>query len=142
MSKPTRGAAMSCSSKSRPATALQFINIVKPADTADVQKKSTIRSHAAKQGCLRKRKSGLEIRPYQPPTFLAPSKGTNIKEICNSGLDHKAEETTRDKRSQTWPFNPRHVMVCNRMNPFESYPRKLNDIEHFLIDHCELLWQT
>lgn len=130
---------MSCNSKSRPATTLQFINIVKPADTADTQKRSTIRSHAAKQGCLRKRKSGLEIRLYQPPT---PSKSSNTKEVYDSGPDHKAEETTTDKRSQMWPFDSRHVIVYNRINPFESYPRKLDDIEHFLIDHCELLWKA
>lgn len=131
---------MSFNSKSRPVTPLHFINIVKPADTADTRKKSAIRSHAAKQGCLRKRQKRLEFRPYQPTPFLAPSNGANSEEVNKSDPSHKAEETTRDKRSEDWPFNPRHVMVYNRMNPFESYPRKVNDIEHFLIDHCELIW--
>jgi hypothetical protein len=139
MSTPIEDATMSCNSNSQPATTLQFINIAKPTDAADIQKKSKIRSHAAKQGCLRKRQSNLEIRPYQPATSLAPSNSTDTKRIDHPDLDHGAEGTTRDTITQMWPFNLRHVMVYSRMNPFESYPRKLNDIEHFLIDHCELL---
>jgi hypothetical protein len=152
MLKQTKDTASSWNSKRQNSTTLQFINIINPADTTDSKRKSTIRSHAAKQGCLRKRQGSLEIRLYQPITSSAPSDFTNSNKRCNTGL-HSEDGKSRlqkdcwksnwalsgDLKAQIWPLKSRHRLSHGRKNPFESYPRRLNTVEHFLIDHCELL---
>lgn len=131
---------------------LQFINIINPTDAKDVERKKRIRSHAAKQVYLYRRRGSLEFRPYRP--IISPLntiQEKTIEENCDLSFDFKFDQlqnqkTHRQKNGavfkdfgpQMWYYNPSQLLVQGRKNPFHSYPRSLTDVEHFLIDHCKL----
>ncbi|KAL6890096.1 hypothetical protein GGI43DRAFT_425741 [Trichoderma evansii] len=145
-------AAIDRTSEGQQSTMLQFINIINPADAANVERKKRIRSHAAKQVYLYRlcrRRGSLEIRPYRPIMSSSTTvQEETVEENCDSNFDfefhqlqnqkifgQKNEAVLKDIIPQLWSCNLNHLLTQGRRNPFHSYPRNLTDIEHFLVDH-------
>ncbi|KAL7928396.1 hypothetical protein V8C35DRAFT_325981 [Trichoderma chlorosporum] len=131
----------------RPAT-LKFIEITNPVDTIDTEKLKEIRSHVAKRSHRKRLLPGsLTFRQYQPAVSTTPFKAANPENQDNISFAVNSNElklqktyikkntTSKETKIYIQRFNPRHALVYHRRNPFQTYWRKLNNFENFLLDH-------
>jgi hypothetical protein len=119
---------------------IQFINSYCPGDTISAQVQRKAHSHAARTAHAKSRR--LRMCDYQAgKTKQIPRDHQGDKElrIMHRGSALSTFDATEIEKS-VHP-SPATLLASDRKDPFCSFARPFKPIEHYLLDHCEFLYE-
>jgi hypothetical protein len=111
--------------KSKEAGNIQFVNVF-PGNIASTEEQRRLHSHAARTAHAKARR--LCTTKYQA------SKANQLSE-SSKGSDEMSV-VPRINQQHVLP-NPVSLLASDRKDPFESFARPFNQVEHFLLDYCK-----
>ncbi|RDW63425.1 hypothetical protein BP6252_10970 [Coleophoma cylindrospora] len=116
---------------------IQFINSSYPGDARSAETQRRARSHASRTGHAKVRR--LRVREYQAgkaePTSENPesAQGAGEQVITPVGSVLPTDHQTETEKAVV--PSPRSLLAADRRDPFHSFAKSFDPVEHFLLDH-------
>ena len=119
---------------------IQFINF-NPVEPSSTESQQRVHSHAASVAHARKRR--LRVIEHQASKSIEQSKDDHRAIQGDQDESHRkltAQNAVEEEQSVI--PNLVNQLVSYRKDPFMSFATPFRPIEHFLFNHCELVWNT
>jgi hypothetical protein len=117
---------------------IQFISSSYPGDTVSVNEQRRAHSHAARIAHAKARRR--RTINYQASKVRKTSEGSQgIEEKRNTPSYSVLSAFNAVVTEKGGLPSPVSLLASDRRDPFNSFARPLEPIEHFLLDHCESL---
>lgn len=115
---------------------IQFINSYHPGDTTSAKVQQRIHSHAARTTHARVRR--LRMIDYQASKII-PEDSQEVKGQGTTAMSSVLSASNTVEAERLVLPSPVSLLASDRRDPFQSFAKPFERIEHFLLDHCESL---
>lgn len=113
---------------------IQFITSFDPGNTKSANQQRRVHSHAARTAHAKARR--LRMIDYQECKTRPAPEGSQETETRMDSVLSEVDAVETEKALRPSPVS---LLASDRRDPFNSFARSLEPIEHFLLDHCESL---
>jgi hypothetical protein len=115
---------------------IQFISSTYPGDTTSAKEQRRAHSHAARTAHATARR--LRIIDYQAGKIKQTPEGSQgIEERGSTPIGSVLSNFNAVETEKVVLPSPISLLASDRRDPFHSFARSFEPIEHFLLDHCE-----
>jgi hypothetical protein len=120
---------------------IQFIGSSYPRNAISAKVQQRVHSHAARTAHAKARR--LRIIDHQAGKAKQVAEASQeVEERGSTPRGNLLSISGGIEMEKSVLFSPASLLAADRRDPFSSFARSFTPIEHFLLDHCESLYDT